>query len=110
MGKPNFEWHIGGGDNPRRSGYLNLLMTIYAHAIFEMRKYPVRSREFSDAADFLERDPYGMFSDSMSERILKEIWEKREAYSIFVSRETFFDANGYYESFEYTDGEWINEN
>ena len=109
MNNPHFEWHIGGGENPRRAGYENLLITIYSHAVFEMRRYRPNTREFFDAADFLEKDPYGVLSEAAHERLVKEIWERRESWLIFVSRETFFDANGYYELMDYTEGENIDE-
>lgn len=108
-GDPNFEWHISGGGNPRRSGYENLLITVYSHAVFEMRRYRPNTREFFDAADFLEKDPYGVLSDAARERLVDEIWERREAWRIYVSRETFFDENGFYQLFDYTEGEWTNE-
>lgn len=76
-----FNWHLGdGGELSRRSPYEVLVCTIYTHAVFEMRRYKAGTRLFEDAANFLERDPYGILCESAYKKLSGEIWEKRDAY------------------------------
>lgn len=75
-----FNWHLGGAVIPRRSPYETLLCTVYTHAVFEMRRYKAGTRLFEDAAQFLERDPYGILSESAHKKLSAEIWQKRDEY------------------------------
>ena len=76
-----FNWHLGdGGVLSRRSPYETLICTVYTHAVFEMRRYKAGTRLFDDAANFLERDPYGILSKSAQDKLVDEIWQKRDAY------------------------------
>ena len=74
----SFNWHLGGGVNPRRSPYESLICTVYTYALFEMRKYTAGTRLFDDAANFLLADPYGILNENALKKISTEIWEKRD--------------------------------
>lgn len=56
----------------------NLICAIYVQALNDMRKYPVGSRFFESAAEFLLKDPYHAMNDEAYEAVETEIWKRRE--------------------------------
>lgn len=92
----NFNWHIEGGGKLSPSPFANLVASLYAQAVYEMRSLRASSWGFEDAAKFLLKDPYGILTKEAKELLETEIWERRDEERAARERDFLNIERGFY--------------